>query len=176
MKNDKKAIEASEKKEKNGALNLQNTTRFNGKVINKKKLKRVLNAQKMGMKNKAVKLDVSADPDPRQLPVLNAEKLGKNIEHEKIEVPTAHRRIPVEGNRIIDLNFMLEQMKCMRCKSNLGFRDVEKETLCGLGSIFHLKCPKCMKVKTLPLTPKTLNPKTGKNVFSINTKAVLGTF
>ena len=82
--------------------------------------------------------------------------------------------IPAEAGRIVDLKGMARKMFCSQCNDKLGSCDIVEETLLGLGSIFHVKCPKCNFVTKTNLSDRYFNSATKGSLFETNSKASLG--
>ncbi|XP_058806469.1 uncharacterized protein LOC131672927 [Phymastichus coffea] len=80
----------------------------------------------------------------------------------------------IKGNRIVDLDYMAEQLVCSKCSSELFISDIEKEQRSGLGSYLSVRCRMCLHVETIKSSRQYINPSSGQPVFSINTKAALG--
>lgn len=85
------------------------------------------------------------------------------------------QNLPVEGNRIVNLNYLSEQMVCSSCGKDLLLKNIVKEQRLSLGSHFEVKCT-CGSIKKVISSEKYSNPASGKKVFAINTKMALGNF
>lgn len=92
---------------------------------------------------------------------------------DNIQVKKTEKSIPVEGNRIVDLDYMSEQMICSSCGVDLLLKNVVNETRHCLGSYFDVKCT-CGAIKKVLSSEKYTNPASGKKVFAVNTKMTLG--
>lgn len=53
------------------------------------------------------------------------------------------------GNRIVDLEFLGEQLVCQKCEKILSLTKIERETLLGLHSIIYIRCPSCLALKAV---------------------------
>lgn len=131
--------------------------RFKGKWIKEKRYNHFLKRQETGQRNK------------------NSYYI--NDETRKINTSTQETPVvPVEGNRIIDVQFMAQQMFCEKCQSDLLLKNIKQETCPGFGSIFKIQCPNCLWINKCLSGPKYNDLSTGHKVFAINTKAALGIY
>lgn len=113
--------------------------RLNGRWIKEKNYNHFLKRQDTGQRNKN----------------------SYYIENEtpKINMSTQETSVvPVEGNRIIDVNFMANQMLYEKCQSNLLLKDIKQETCQGFGSIFRIECHACLWINTCLSSPKYKDP------------------
>ncbi|XP_046406334.1 uncharacterized protein LOC124171235 [Ischnura elegans] len=81
---------------------------------------------------------------------------------------------PVEGCRIVDVNFLCKQMICTHCSSILSLNDITEENLIGLACKWHITCRACGAVNTVLTSKSQANPKTNRQNFDINLKAAIG--
>ncbi|KAK0070576.1 hypothetical protein PV326_002354, partial [Microctonus aethiopoides] len=80
--------------------------------------------------------------------------------------------IPVEGNRIINLDYLSKQMICSSCKADLLIKNIIKEKKHCLASCFYIKCC-CGAIQEVLSSEQFTNPSSGRKIFSVNTKIVL---
>ncbi|XP_014207300.1 uncharacterized protein LOC106638560 [Copidosoma floridanum] len=80
----------------------------------------------------------------------------------------------VDGNRIVNLQYMSKQMVCLMCKEKLLLQNIEKETQMGLASIFYVRCQSCLYVNSVKSGEEFTSPFSGNALFSINAQAALG--
>ncbi|KAK0160456.1 hypothetical protein PV328_007865 [Microctonus aethiopoides] len=79
-----------------------------------------------------------------------------------------------EGNRVVDLKFLGEKLKCVKCFEVLCLNNIVHEQHLGLNSILKVKCEKCDTISIVP-TSKAHNTADNKSKHSdINTGVVLG--
>jgi len=78
------------------------------------------------------------------------------------------------GRRLIHLATFATGMWCNQCNDALSMRFVEDEVIRGLGSIFTVRCHRCLQLVQVATdsTVKTLQP--GPDVFSSNCKTLFG--
>lgn len=87
-------------------------------------------------------------------------------------------RCLIDGNRIINLSVLAKELWCAECKIVLGIENIEKETMVGLASVFHVRCHQCLGIKfarTSTYTQKSKEDNRGCH-YSINVKASAGKF
>ena len=108
--------------------------------------------------------------------MLQRSRNGKNRKKTSptIDDSDLNQDLNIIGNRIVDLQHMSRQMQCTFCNEPLLLQDIEKETPQGIGSIFDIRCRKCLLVNKITSGKEYQNPTSGKNLFSVNTKATLG--
>lgn len=129
--------------------------RFKGKWIKEKKYNHFLKRQETGQGNKN---SYYVDDETR--------KINNSTQETSV--------MPVEGNRIIDMQFMASQMFCEKCGGDLLLKDIKEETCQGFGSHFKIECHTCLWVNSCLSSPKYKDPTSGHMVFAVNTKAALG--
>lgn len=125
--------------------------RWKGKFVKKSTLSGILNRVENGKKS-------------------SLSRKSKAIDKTKLQVPKV-----VNGNRIIHVHSFQEKMFCKACRKPLLIQHIEKETIRGLASIFKIRCSECTNLNSVETQEKYKNPSTGQLIYSINTKAVLGT-
>ena len=78
------------------------------------------------------------------------------------------------GRRIVDVEFLADQLNagCSNCGEELRLKDIVKETVRGLCSIFKIRCKSCCKLSFVRTSSTTTG--TGKQPYSVNMKAALG--
>ncbi|XP_018375245.1 PREDICTED: uncharacterized protein LOC108769013 [Trachymyrmex cornetzi] len=84
---------------------------------------------------------------------------------------------PIElvGRRLIDLQTLINDLWCYRCKKVLSLRDSYEESRNGLASIFKVKCTSCnkiFKVNTSATEPDTIT--SIRPTYTVNSKIVSG--
>ena len=84
------------------------------------------------------------------------------------------KRSCAQVDRIIDWNYVAQQMHCEFCKEGMHMENIEDETVNGLASIFRIRCQQCLLVNTIKSGKEYTNPSSEKPIFSINTKLALG--
>ncbi|XP_046591676.1 uncharacterized protein LOC124293697 [Neodiprion lecontei] len=125
-------------------------TRFKGQFVKKKVLDKKLKAVYAMCRANAAKREES----------------GHNL-HDR------QQEFAVEGRRIVDLEYLAQQLKCIRCKKDILLKKAVKETRMGLNSILHIACDECCSI-TQVRTGKTHVTLENKTHADVNTKAVLG--
>lgn len=110
----------------------------------------------------------------RYLRALHLSKFRKK--QEKNHPDSEKVDIPVDGERITNLRCMAEQMFCGHCREKLSLSDIVGEVCEGLGSIFDMKCPKCLFVTKVNSSEKYVNKSTNRKLFTINSKLALGKY
>ncbi|KAK0180580.1 hypothetical protein PV327_002947 [Microctonus hyperodae] len=79
-----------------------------------------------------------------------------------------------EGNRVVNLKFLGEKLKCVKCFEVLCLNNIVHEQHLGLNSILKVKCEKCDTLSIVP-TSKTHSTAGNKSKHcDINTGVVLG--
>lgn len=109
--------------------------------------------------------------------VVNAlERRSENIKKhlEKKKLPICDGVPDVKGNRIINVNHMAKQMVCSGCKEALLLQNIESETINAFGSVFYVRCEKCLLINPVKSGEEYQNPSTNRSLFVTNTKSVLG--
>ena len=99
-------------------------------------------------------------------------RIGKN---NSLTATNEAQTIPVEGNRILNLDFVSKQMICSSCKATLPLQNIVGETINCLASVFDVNCS-CGTVTSVYSSEKYVNPATGRTVFSINSQMALGKY
>lgn len=80
----------------------------------------------------------------------------------------------VKGNRIINVELLQQSMYCSKCEKPLLLQNIENETIRGFASIFKVRCQSCFFLSSIKTQDQYNSPVTGKPLFSVNTKSVLG--
>lgn len=88
--------------------------------------------------------------------------------------PDKETTFPVKGTRLVDLEIFVKNLYCKGCKEKLLIHSIEEETIVVGGSIYHIRCHNCLLVNVVKSSEEYENPITGKKVFALNSKAVLG--
>ena len=76
----------------------------------------------------------------------------------------------VEGRRIVDIQHVAQQLKCLACKRDIFLRDIVKEVRQGLASVFYVECSHQECRYTTMITTGTQHGR----VFDVNTKLAMG--
>ena len=98
--------------------------------------------------------------------------LSKAAKRLQLEYKNLNVQLP-NGRRLVDLNKLAEEMWCQNCDMPLHFRFLVHENICGLASVFHLKCPEC---KTIHQVNSSTNEGTStRSKYHVNLKLALGT-
>jgi len=79
-----------------------------------------------------------------------------------------------EGNRVVNLKTLKEQMQCQTCHAVLDFGNIEEETRQGLFSQWKILCTNCQILNIVNSGDKILSD--NKNYSGINLTAVLGKY
>ena len=69
--------------------------------------------------------------------------------NEKLAMETDSTGEKLPGRRIVEIDFMAEQMICDKCSSLLHLIDIIREHHYSLGSIFYMRCHLCKTVKSV---------------------------
>ncbi|KAH0546691.1 hypothetical protein KQX54_013714 [Cotesia glomerata] len=69
----------------------------------------------------------------------SAKKLHEKYKNVGVQLPS--------NRRIVDLEKLATEMWCMTCDLPLSFRFLIQEEIFGAASVFHLKCPKCDRIR-----------------------------
>ncbi|XP_011876984.1 PREDICTED: uncharacterized protein LOC105567056, partial [Vollenhovia emeryi] len=104
---------------------------------------------------------------------LKAIEHGKSLLKPKKKVQESDKECIVEGLRLCDLKVIARYLYCICCQEILSLENIEREEKRGLASIFSVRCHKCLHVNIVP-TGKPHEGPSGKPIFDVNTKAVLG--
>ncbi|XP_051173340.1 uncharacterized protein LOC127289445 [Leptopilina boulardi] len=77
------------------------------------------------------------------------------------------------GRRIVELDVIAKNLKCIKCKEAIFLNDIQSEKCFGLNSVLTIRCQKCLTETSVPTGKfhKTLESHSHSDV---NTKAVLG--
>ncbi|XP_046737765.1 uncharacterized protein LOC124406400 [Diprion similis] len=78
-----------------------------------------------------------------------------------------------DGRRIVDMQYLSEHLKCMKCKKDIFLRNTVEESRMGLNCILNISCEECSTL-TRVHTGKMHGTGENKNRADVNTKAVLG--
>lgn len=81
------------------------------------------------------------------------------------------------GRRVIALDVIADQMWCKECNAAISLRFLEEEKMCGLSSVFYVRCHSCLLVKEVcsdRVVPDLSKP--GPGHYASNLKCALGTF
>ena len=106
---------------------------------------------------------------------LSNSKNNKNVQADQSrEKPGSCNTAPVEGCRIIDMQYLHEQLICSSSKADLSIKKILKEKKQCLGSSFNVECDFCDEIKVVHSSKKYNNPTSGRKVFQINSKMALG--
>ena len=86
---------------------------------------------------------------------------------------------PVEsvckGRRIVDVQELAKNMKCLKCQQILGLENIVSERMNGLHAVWNVKCIQCL-LETEVHTGKKHVTKNNKKFADVNTRAVLGKY
>lgn len=94
----------------------------------------------------------------------SAKKLHENYKSVGVQLPS--------NRRIVDLEKLATEMWCMTCDLPLSFRFLIKEEIFGAASIFHLKCPKCDRIRQVKSS--TSEGESTRSKYHVNFKLALG--
>lgn len=98
------------------------------------------------------------------------------LQTDEIEEEIIESTAKVQGRRIVEIAELGKKLWCVYCKECLSLEHIERETISGSGSIFTIRCHKCLVLSTVP-TGKQLPDSMGRlSRFAVNTKLALGEF
>ena len=60
----------------------------------------------------------------------------------------------IKGSRIVDCCTLNRSMRCYDCNEKLFFDDIIKEQMCGVASIWSVRCPSCQVIKYVHTSEK----------------------
>lgn len=104
--------------------------------------------------------------------------IEKKIKKKKYELNNESFEKPGEGRRIVELLLLGELMWCVSCKECLSFQYIESELRRGLGSIFKIRCHKCLLVNEITTGTRhgEKNQEDLLTRFDVNSKMALGKY
>lgn len=93
----------------------------------------------------------------------------KGIGSKNSSPPAPEKKFEVKGRRIVDMEELIKNLKCMKCNSLLHFENISNEVRAGMHSTFWIECHSCALLKKVDCG-KTNNDGTYEN----NTSIILG--
>ncbi|XP_034230904.1 uncharacterized protein LOC117639401 [Thrips palmi] len=78
------------------------------------------------------------------------------------------------GRRIVEIFVLAKHLWCCSCKECLSLEYIERETRCGLGSLFYIRCHKCAIINVVPTGKRHKDALGRDTLFDVNFKAALG--
>lgn len=105
---------------------------------------------------------------------LKQQETGRRRKKCNSEVVTCTDDSTLEGCRIVELKTLATKLICICYKEILSLTNVEKERRNGLVSILSVRCHKCLLVNDVPTGKRHENPTGQRDIYTINSKAVIG--
>ncbi|XP_071639085.1 uncharacterized protein [Temnothorax longispinosus] len=132
--------------------------RWKGKLVTKALYEKRLAQRKAGIETCNKRRKVSTEPEE-----------SNPITNEDVEQQTN----VIDGRRIVDLNILGQQLWCCSCTEALSLQYIESEIRSGLGSLFLVRCHKCLVVNKVCTGTQQYTDKHSPR-FDINSEATLG--
>lgn len=98
-----------------------------------------------------------------------------NSDNDSITPSTSNNnKLPIATSfrRIVDLQYVGEQMTCEKCDQQLSFKDIQYEIPKGLASDIYIQCENCKVLQVVRTSRSRLQGE--KPVYDINLKSVIG--
>ena len=77
----------------------------------------------------------------------------------------------IEGRRVIEIDILIQNLKCVTCSEKIHLCDIVEEKIYGLGSVFRILCYKCESVTDVPTGKRD-----EKGAFHANYKVTTGKY
>ncbi|XP_043274389.1 uncharacterized protein [Venturia canescens] len=145
--------------------------RWKGKIVTKKLYDERVRIQQLGRCNrkKSVLLE-NVSFIQEQESYSQEDRLG-----EKKSELTLEEFDNLDGRRIVELKTLGSQLWCVSCKETLSLENIEREVRRGFGSIWTVRCHKCLLLNEVTTGKQYILSSNRKSArFDINSKAVIG--
>jgi hypothetical protein len=148
--------------------------RWKGKLCTEKQYEKNLRASSLGQSRKLL---LSPEHNPTATASSSLSPTSPTQPTENVEnIAPVDEPMPdfARGRRIVEIPVLAKYLWCGSCKECLSLENIIGESRRGLGSVFNVRCHKCLLINQVPTGKQHPDAAGRLTCFDVNAKAVMG--